>query len=131
METTLDYRDEPRGRIFAEFNIPRKFTQPIVVSRYLPDNSTERIGYIYQQFSEGEGTIAYICEDRNAKQLFPPTLDYLVAEERFEQYAKQLTIQAIEKQREGKTQEFADRINELKQMRNKVDQEKDQNINRL
>ena len=129
METALDFKEEPSDKIFAEFSRPKNIIDPVIVSRYLPDNTKERIGSIYSGFNE-EDEIVFTCIDRNGKILFPPTTDYCVAEERFETYAKQLTIKAIEKQRAGKTQEFAERIKEIKNIRDKNQQEKDQQINR-
>lgn len=130
METTTDLHEEPRGRIFAEFTRPKTISDPVIVSRYLPDNTTERIGTIYLNFSEDEDAVTYTCIDRNGRMLFPPTTDYSLAEERFEVYAKQLTVKAIEKQREGKIQEFKDRVEEIRNMREKNQNEKTKNINR-
>jgi hypothetical protein len=129
METTTNFQEETIGRIFAEFSKPKTLADPVIVNRYLLDNAKERIGSIYSNFNE-EDIIVFTCVDRTGKLLFPPTADYSVAEERFEMYAKQLTIQTIEKQRGGKSQEFAERISEIKNMRDKNQQEKDKQINR-
>lgn len=130
MKTTTDFKEEPRGRIFAEFTRPQNIIDPVIVIRYLSNNTTERIGSIYSGFNE-EDTIIFTYVDRKGKLLFPPTADYGEAETRFEMYAKQLTIKAIEQQRGKKSQEFVDRVKEIRNMRDKNQKEKDQNINRF
>jgi hypothetical protein len=118
METTVDFKDEPHGKIFAEFNRPKNIIDPVIVSRYLPDNTKEQIGSIYSNYNEQEDTITFTCIDRTGRILFAPTTDYSLVEDRFEAYAKQLTIKAIAKQKEEKTREFVERIKEIQKVRN-------------
>lgn len=116
METLIENGEESTGQIFAQFQKPQSIGDPVIVNRFLSNNTTEQIGIIDSYF-DSEDNLVFTCIDRNGKTLFPPTPDYSLAEGRFELYAKQLTIKAIKEQSQ-RGQSYLDRVNELKSIRN-------------
>lgn len=125
METPALLKDEPEGRIFAEFHRSGTFGNPVTVYRYRADGGTERVGTIYTNYDEQDGPI-YTCFDLNNKMLFAASDDYGLAEAQFEKFCKDILIREIGGQNRGKG--FHERVNELRNLRNRNEHEKDRRI---
>jgi len=106
-----------RNEVFADFKLPEKFTDPVIVSRFLPDGSLKTIGHIYQNLNDEEGAVTYLSIDSQGGEITPPTTNYQEAEYGFEQYAKQLTKKSQMKEWVAKVIEFGGREEEIKKIR--------------
>jgi hypothetical protein len=105
-----------KDEVFADFKLPGRFADPVIVSQYLPDGSLKTIGHIYQNFND-DGDITFISTNNNGQEVTQPTTDYLEAEIGFENYARQLTKQSQEVDWEAEANEFEEREKGMKKMR--------------
>ena len=105
--------------LFADFEPAKGPVDPIIVKRFLPDNSMVEIGRIYQDFTDTEntGSVTFISTDTKGDKLFPPTTDYPEVEHQFERYAKQLTVKAIAEESETKAQKISERVSKMQELR--------------
>ena len=106
-----------KDKAFAIFKLPDKFTDPVIVSRYLPDYSLISIGRIYQDFDDDQGTVTYVSIDNEGEEINPPTTDYHEAENGFEKYARAISKQSLEKEWGTKANELAEREEEITKVR--------------
>ena len=104
--------------VSVSFSLPKDSFSPIIVNRYLPNDTTEQIGRIEQDFSEGDYPV-YISTDNSGEKLFPPTTDWTTAETNFEKYAYELAEKALATAREEAYKEMAERTETLNKLRNK------------
>ena len=67
-----------KDRTLVRFSTPDPITNAIVVSRALPDHSTEPIGEIYPDFGNGENSAMYASANTHGEELFPSTSGLLI-----------------------------------------------------
>lgn len=106
-----------RDGVSVSFSLPKDSSSPIIVNRYLPNGTTEQIGRIYQNFSEGEYP-NYVSVDNQGEELFPPTTDWIKAETNFEKYAYELAEKSLAEAREKAYMEMVEREDALHKLRN-------------
>ncbi len=94
----------------VKFSAPNSSSNTVSVFRVLPDNSSEIIGEIHTDSITDEDSPIYISTNSQGEELMPPTSNFNEVEERFIEYAKQLSLQEFMQA----MIEEADRIHERK-----------------
>jgi hypothetical protein len=85
-------KNAQEDRPIIRFSTPDPMTNSILVSRVLPDYSTEPIGEINPEMSKEGDSLIYSSTNNQGEELIPPTADFIKIEERFESYAKELSV---------------------------------------
>ena len=101
----------------VKFSTPDPITNIIVVSRVLPDNTTEPFGNIYADFRGGEDSAMYISTDNNGRALFPPTDDFIDLEIKFIKYSQELSKKSLTEEMKSRADEFEKRKEFIKEVR--------------
>jgi hypothetical protein len=100
----------------VKFGIPDPQTHIVIVSRVLPDGTSEPIGRIYSDFSS-EDSVKYISLSNNGEEVFPPSSDFGAIEASFEKYAKQHDEKSLKEELESRIEEFERREKILEDLR--------------
>ena len=104
-------------RGIVEFSKPDNMNT-VTVFRVLPDSSTEPIGRIYPDLSNGEDSLIYISTNNQGEELFPPTADFIEIEERFKNYAKELSEISFTEYMKAEAEKYVKREESIKSIRN-------------
>ncbi|MFA6925242.1 MAG: hypothetical protein WC223_13435 [Bacteroidales bacterium] len=101
------------NKISTEFSMPKATGDPVIVNCIMPDGTKKQVGYIYQNFSDGEDLMVYISTDNEGEQVFPPTTDWPDLEDKFERYSKKV----IDEARIASYLEYEERQSKIKNVR--------------
>ena len=88
-------KKSPIDRVLVEFSKPDN-TNTVIVSRILPDNSTEPIGCVSPYISNGDDSQIYVSTNKMGEEIIPPTADFIEIENQFKKYAKELAGKSFE-----------------------------------
>jgi hypothetical protein len=96
-----------RDKIHLRYSPPDSLTNEVIVSRVLPDNSSEPIGKIYPDPNNGEDSLIYVSVNNKGEEIIPPSADFISIEKQFEQYAKELSEKSLHEdfQKESESRE--------------------------
>jgi|WetSurMetagenome_2_1015567.scaffolds.fasta_scaffold1213351_2 hypothetical protein len=110
----------PTDRNLVKFSTPSSM-DTLIVSRILHDNSTEPIGKIYPDLSNGDDYIIYSSVNNQGEEMMPPTSNFIELEERFKEYANELSMQEFTQAMMEEADRIHDRKTSIKAIRhNKV-----------
>jgi len=104
-------------RVLVEFSKPDN-TNTVIVSRVLPDHSTEPIGKVSPDLSNGEDSLIYISTNNQGEEIYPPTADFIEIENRFEKYAKELAGRSFEEEMISEAEKIKEREGSITSIRN-------------
>ena len=90
------------------FSKPDVSKNTVSVHRILADNSSQIIGEVWQDSTVDDESPVYISTNKLGETIMPPTSNFNEIEERFNEYAKELTMQEFTQA----MMEEADRIHE-------------------
>ena len=102
-------------KIFADFSTPASYTEPITVSRVMPDGSKKILGYVsrYGLSSEDDPTL-YVPIDAEGNKICSATTSWSEIENEFERHARKV-IQT----------ERAEEVEQLRERKNNKEIEKE------
>lgn len=105
-------------RTLVRFSTPDPATNTVSVFRVMADNSTETIGQITPDLSNGEDSIIYISTNNQGEEIFPPTADFIEIENKFNKYAEELSQISLMEEMTARAEEYEEREETLKNLRN-------------
>jgi len=100
----------------VEYSMSKPFSEPITVSRMLPDKSGEVIGSIRQSFDSDKDLIVFCCFDADGKEICE-TGDCLSAEGVFEKIAEELNKTYPNGRKNSNNKEHPQREEAIKEIR--------------
>lgn len=104
-------------RVLVEFSKPDN-TNTVIVSRVLPDHSTEPIGKVSPDLSNGEDSLIYISTNNQGEEICSPTADFIEIESQFEKYAKALAGRSFEEDMISEAEKIKEREGSITSIRN-------------
>jgi hypothetical protein len=110
-------KKSPKERALVEFSKPDNLNT-VTVSRVLPDNSTEPIGKVYTDLSNGEDSLIYISINNRGEEVLPPTANFIEIENRFNKYAQELAEKSFEENMKAEAEKIEERADSIKSIRN-------------
>jgi hypothetical protein len=99
------------------FSTPDSLLNTVTVFRVLPDNSTEPIGEIYPDLSNGKDSLIHISTNNQGEDLLPPTADFIEIEEMFRNYAKELSKKSFIEDMKAEAEKTTKREDSIKNIR--------------
>ena len=103
-------------RVLVEFSKP-DLTNIVTVSRVLPDHSTEPIGKVSPDLSNGEDSLIYISTNNLGEEICPASSDFTLIERHFERYAKELSEKSKNENLKIKAEELINKERSIRSIR--------------
>jgi hypothetical protein len=109
---------KPRDNsVFVRFSSPDPITSIVNVTRILSDGTEEAIGVVYPIFDNESDSVNYVSINNFGQEIFPPTSDFIEVENQFQKSVKQNADISITEDMEAELEEYENRSNTIKNLR--------------
>ncbi|MFA6089449.1 MAG: hypothetical protein WC755_06300 [Candidatus Woesearchaeota archaeon] len=111
-------KKQKKDKALIEFSKPDPITNIVIVNRVLQNSTTEPIGKVYPDLSNGEDSLIYISVNNAGEEIFPPSSDFTEIENQFEKYAKELSEKSLIEEMISENDKVEKRSKSIKSIRN-------------